>query len=262
MSLAGGLRLGGQSVFRTSGWPAIILSTTKTTGFNPIMTKTGATLRWAWGDGTYTDSNAPTKNYPAGTKTLEVWSVDGFAGVTVVALTARSMIGPVPSFARFPALVTCALGINAFSGALPSLAPCTALVTFACNTNSLSGSLPSFAACTSLRSFAANGNSFSGTLPSFAPCTALTDFRVDFNSLTDVVAGSFATQKSLATAILDTSALVQSAVDQVLADLVVSLGIPGRVLCTVDLGGNAPPSAAGLANKATLIAAGWTVFTA
>jgi hypothetical protein len=104
---------------------------------------------------------------------------------------------------------------------------------------------------------------FSGTLPPFAACTSLAYFNCNNNQFSDVVAGSFATQKSMNTAHFGSNALPAAAVNQVLADCVVSLGISGRVVCTVNLAGgtNAAPTGQGLTDKATLVAAGWTVTT-
>jgi hypothetical protein len=81
------------------------------------------------------------------------------------------------------------------------------------------------------------------------------------NTFSAAVAGSFATQKSLSVSDFHNNALTQAAVDQILADFVTSLGISGRVANTVNLTGgtNSTPSPAGLASKATLVAASWTV---
>jgi hypothetical protein len=173
--------------------------------------------------------------------------------------------GTLPSFATCTALVTFYCYTNAFSGTLPSFATCTALVTFSCYTNAFSGTLPSFATCTKLVTFYCFANAFSGTLPSFATCTKLVTFYCGYssgnNQFADVVAGSFATQKSMATAHFGRNALAATAVNQILADFVVSLGISGRVSCTVNLDGgtNAAPTGQGITDRNTLVAAGWTV---
>jgi len=229
-----------QQMFRASVLPTMVFQTTMTTGFHPQFTKSGATLYWKWPDGTYTRSNAPTKTLAAGTKRVEVQSQDGFSLSTTVNIASLSL-----------------------SGTLPSFAVCTMLTAFACYTNSFSGTLPSFAACTDLNTFQCYANSFSGTLPSFAACTKLTFFSAHDNQFSNVVAGSLATQKSLATANLAVNALPAAAVNQILADFVVSLGIGGRVTCTVNTSGgtNAAPTGQGILDKATLIAAGWTVTT-
>lgn len=216
---------------------ALIFSTTKTSGFNPSVTKSGKTSLWAWGDGTYTTSNSPTKTYTAGTKTFRLITLDTFNGLTVVNLNGRSMTGAIPSFARCPNITTLQLYSNAFSGSLPNFSNNTKLLSLDADTNSLSGIIPSFAACNLLVSLDLDTNLFTGT-----------------------IAGSFATQKSMTLADFHGNSLTQAAVDQILADFVVSLGISGRSVATVHLqGGNSTPSAAGLVSKATLVGAGWTV---
>jgi hypothetical protein len=370
-----------QEWFHAASLATLVFQTTKTTGFSPSFSKTGATLYWKWPDGTYTSSNAPSKNLAAGTKTVSVQSRDGFNKVDQFNGTSQQFSGALPSFAAFTALTDFRCYGNAFTGALPSFAACTALVGFQCYSNSFSGALPSFAACTALVIFYCFSNNFTGALPSFAACTALTDFRcygnaftgalpsfaactaltgfqcysnsfsgalpsfatctlltifnvssnafsgtlpsfatctlltifsvssnafsgtlpsfatctlltsfnvssnafsgtlpsfatctlltgfsvggVTGNQFSGVTAGSFATQKSLNTANFAINALPAAAVNQILADFVVSLGISGRVVCTVTLSGgtNAAPTGQGILDEATLIAAGWTVTT-
>lgn len=171
----------------------------------------------------------------------------------------------MPTFAACTKLVTWSCGgttsYNGFSGTLPSFNTCIELVTWKCYDNRFTGSLPTFAACTKLVTFLAQSNFFSGTLPNFATCTKLVTFTAYQNNFSGYTAGSFATQKDMTSLRLDTNNLPQAAIDNILADLVVSLGVVGRVACAVDLsgGGNAMPSAAGLADVATLRAAGWTV---
>ena len=142
---------------------------------------------------------------------------------------------------------------------------CTNLATFHCYANSFSGTLPSFAACTNLATFYCYANSFSGTLPSFAACTNLATFYCYANAFSGYEAGGFATQVSLATLDMRTNAITAAAdINAILADLVTSTGIGGRVGCTVQLEGgtNAAPTGQGITDKATLNAIeGWTVTT-
>ncbi len=170
----------------------------------------------------------------------------------------------LPSFAACTALTDWRGNTNQFSGILPSFAACTALTQWYGHVNQFSGTLPSFAACTALVTWQGYSNQFSGTLPSFAACTALTDWYGYINQFSGYEAGGFATQKFLANLNLITNNLPVASIDAILADLVTSLGISGRVACTVNLSGTgnaAPSDPAGLASKATLVAAGWTVTT-
>ena len=170
--------------------------------------------------------------------------------------------GTLPSFAACTGLFYCYLNQNSFSGTLPSFAACTGLLEFRCNNNGFSGNLPSFNSCPHLVLFDCGQCNFSGTLPDFSGCVALQSFQAWINNFNQVTAGSFATQASMYFCRLAYNALVQSAVDQVLADFVTSLSLPGRVACEVHLEGNTAPSSAGYANKAILNAvSGWAVTT-
>jgi hypothetical protein len=77
-----------------------------------------------------------------------------------------------------------------------------------------------------------------------------------------ITASSLSTQKIMTTLTFSDISLTNAQEDQILADLVTSLGISGgRSVCTVNLAGasNAALDAAGLASRSTLLAAGWTV---
>jgi len=77
-----------------------------------------------------------------------------------------------------------------------------------------------------------------------------------------VTANTLSTQVAMTTLNLSNDALTAAAVNQVLADLVTSLTGRGSVKCTTTLNGtNAAPTGTGITNKATLVAAGWTVTT-
>ena len=77
-----------------------------------------------------------------------------------------------------------------------------------------------------------------------------------------VTANTLSTQVAMTTLNLSNDALAAAAVNQVLADLVTSLTGRGSTKCTTTLNGtNAAPTGTGITNKATLVAAGWTVTT-
>jgi hypothetical protein len=235
----GGARIARAQSLSRYNLEALIFSTTHTSFFHPIVTKSGKALNWAWGDGSYSlGTNSPTKTLAAGTKTFRMITLDGFSGVTQMDFDSQLMAGALPSLARCPNLQVLEFYANGFVGTVPS-----------------------FQNNTKLQSLDLYNNLFSGIIPSFANLTLLTNLNVNNNSFTGVVAGSVATQKSLNYASFYKNALTQAAVDQILADFVTSQGISGRVTCQVDLSGgtNSTPSAAGLANKALLVAASWTV---
>ena len=177
--------------------------------------------------------------------------------------------GQLPSFAACPLLAYFEAHVNSFSGSLPSFNNCTALTHFGMQNawGGAVGTLPSFAACTALTTFTVDavgdGTGINGAVPSFATCTALTSFSTYGSFITGVTAGSFATQKNLTNLNLSYGSLPSAEVNKVLADCVTSLSISGRAACTVQLGlyNNQAPTGQGLTDKATLIAAGWTVNT-
>jgi hypothetical protein len=118
--------------------------------------------------------------------------------------------------------------------------------------------------CKNLTSFTYYANyDLAFGMPSFAPCTALTSFTIRQTDLNSIPIGCFNTQANLATIHLGTNSLPAAMVNRVLASLVVSLALPGRVTCTVTLNGgtNAAPTGQGATDKQTLIDAGWTVTT-
>lgn len=148
-------------------------------------------------------------------------------------------------------------------GACSSFAALGATITFLqIDFDNIGGTIPSFAANTGLDTFWLSGNPFTGTLPTMAALSNLTDFECFSTGINNVVAGSFATQSFMAQCLLGGNALPSAAVNQVLADCITTLGL-GNTTCHLDLSGgtNGAPTGAGITNKATLIAAGWTVMT-
>lgn len=185
-----------QQALRATSFATLRFIVTQTTGFSPVFTKTGRTLYWKWPDGTYTSSNSPTKNFAAGTKSLQVQSQDGFQGITDVTLDGLAIIDPLPSFALCTGLQTFSCqGNDTFSGTLPSFARCTQLLTFALAQDAgigthFSGVLPSFNTCTLLQGFDISNNGFSGALPSFAACTQIGATSLAFNASNNNFSGT------------------------------------------------------------------------
>jgi len=96
-------------------------------------------------------------------------------------------------------------------------------------------------------------------------CTNLTNFHCHTNSFSGYDAGGFATQIGLTVLDARWNAITVAAdINEILADLVTSSALGGRVGCTVKLEGgtNAAPTGQGATDKATLNAIeGWTVTT-
>jgi len=258
---------------------------TRATTFTGVdTTKTGTVIHWDFGDGTSQDINDPVKVYPdTSLKTVYMVAADGWGGLTVLNMNTRSLRGPIPSLARATALVYFYVNNNQLTGAIPSLTANTALVDFIAYVNQLTGSIPSLTTNTALAFFYVNNNQLTGAIPSLTANTALVYFNVGDNQLTGSIPSlaantalvTFHTYNNqltsyaggLGTRVLTTfnawfNALTGVAVNAILADLVVAQA-GGNPVCTVNLSGgtNAAPTGQGLTDKATLIAAGWTVTT-
>ena len=136
--------------------------------------------------------------------------------------------------------------------------PQSKLTAFDCGSNQLTGSIPSLTANTALVTLYCNGNRLTGSIPSLTANTALVTLYCYNNRLTGVDAG-FAVRPALLNAHFESNLLTQSAVDAILAAFVAAGGLAGAL--SIGGSGNATPSAAGLASKATLQGLGWTVVT-
>lgn len=167
---------------------------------------------------------------------------------------------PFPDLSKCPSLLTIDAGVNpGYTGSVPSIAANPLFQIFQVGGCNLSGPIPSLTINTALTGYAVNNNNFiNGNIPTFATNTLLTAFNAASNIITGVVPG-FAVPAALKTIDLHNNLLTQAAVDAILAAVVLAGATGG----TLNLGGtgNATPSAAGLADKATLITRTWTVTT-
>jgi hypothetical protein len=172
----------------------------------------------------------------------------------------NQLTGSIPGLTTNTALAYFQVGANQLTGSIPSLTTNTALVDFLAYSNQLTGSIPSLTTNTALVYFYVHVNQLTGSIPSLTTNAALVTFYVSNNQLTGYAGG-------LGTRVLtifdaSTNALTDIAVNAILADLVVAQA-GGNPVCTVSLSGgtNAAPTGQGLLDKATLIAAKWTVTT-
>jgi hypothetical protein len=196
-------------------------------------------------------------------------TLSSFAGMTALEyfnIINTGLTGALPSFSGCTGLkYFFANQVYGLTGSLPSFADSTGLIEFRCDDNTgLTGSLPSFNTCTSLQFLHINVPEFTGTIPTFHNCTNLIEVYIPMNvgtGFTGYTSGAFNNQVNLNSLNFYGSSLSQANVDAILADLVTSLGLGGRVTCYVSLdgGSNAHPSGAGITSHNTLEAAGWTV---
>ena len=114
------------------------------------------------------------------------------------------------------------------------------------------------AANTALTVFYCYANQLTGSIPSLSSNTALTVFHCSSNQLTGFTGG---VTQTLGYFDASTNALTLAAVDSILAAFVAANRTTGSRELYLQGGTNAAPSAAGLADKATLVSRGWTVLT-
>ncbi len=177
-----------------------------------------------------------------------------------------SGLSVLPSFANCPLLTYYEDHDNPISGTIWDVTqnPLLQHLRIAAADGNITGSPPVLSNCPQLSYLGLQNMYITGGIPDVTLCTALTYFSMQgcqyINSYSE---GAFATQKNLATLDLQYMALPATAVNAILHDCVASLSVSGRVPCALTLNEyhNATPTGQGLLDKATLIAAGWTVTT-
>ena len=158
------------------------------------------------------------------------------------------------------ALTTLSLGANNLTGIIPNeLGNLTSLTILSLSAGSLTGIIPNeLGNLTSLTALYLYSNSLTGEIPvELGNLTSLTTLNLSENSLIGNFLNTLNTQANLNDLQLQDNSLTQTNVDNILADLVDSLNLAGRVICTVDLSTNSAPT--DLTDVNTLETAGWTV---
>lgn len=233
------------------------------------MTKSGAIPWIDCGDGTvimYGDYHT----FPDGsTKNIRMWSPDGWDGLTAINLAWGSNTGKLPRFPGCKNLNSIGLDNNTFTDGEWNYDELTALQSLTLQSNTAIGgfdaSTQHWGLNTALQYLNLDGGNFSGTIPDFTNCTALTYcYYGGGGTTTDFVHGSFQTQANLyLIGFWNHNWATASIVNAMLHDCVVSLGLGSRVTCELQLHGGsmAAPTGQGITDKATLVSAGWTVYT-
>jgi hypothetical protein len=186
-------------------------------------------------------------------------SLGSFTALQQLQCNSNSLTGSIPSISANTALTIFNVAANSFTGVIPSLTTNTLLSSFQCLTNSLTGSIPDLSANTALTYFDCSTNQLTGNIPSLSANASLGTFRCSSNQLSGVAAG-FAVPAALHIFNASSNLLPQAAIDAILAAFVTA-GASGAYTLNLGGTGNASPSAAGLADKATLAGRGWTVTT-
>lgn len=151
---------------------------------------------------------------------------------------------------------------NALTGSWPDLRNANNLTAIDNAINSLTGPIFDLRGNPLLTSLNARNNTLSGNIPTLAYNPALTQIFGYANLFTGVESG-FGVTATLGDFEFNDCLLTQAAVDAILAAFVAAgrTSVAGTCILNVGATGNAAPSAAGLTNKATLVARGWTVTT-
>lgn len=231
-------------VMRDGGWYAVPPDPTWRTNQNIQATYTDA-----GGVVTYVGANAT------------AYAVAG-SGTQNVTLTANGIVLPATIALAPSATTVFYCHDNHISGTLAAcLAGLPSVAYFDVSNNLLSGSIPALSVNPALVWCLVQGNQLTGSIPSLSANTALTQLFGDYNNLSGYAGGGV--PSTLGAIHLNSNRLPSSAVDMILSDLVTAgrTSTSGAAECYLNGGTNGYPSAAGEADKATLVSRGWTMLT-
>jgi peptidoglycan/xylan/chitin deacetylase (PgdA/CDA1 family) len=148
-------------------------------------TKTGATLRWNYGNGNiYSQNNLPA-NINNGV--ITVTSVDGFSTWTIFSIISNTFVGNAPRV--WPGMLRYQIYNNNLSGGLPNIrGNVTVQQYLAYNNPNLYSQCPYIEGCSSLTSFDINGTSTYGRIGSFLGCSNLDNYIATNTRIIDTIA--------------------------------------------------------------------------
>lgn len=192
----------------------------------------------------------------------EVTGWENNSNLQVLLIADNKLTGPIPDLSNLTSIKYFWVMGNELTGSFPDLNGLTDLRLINVGNNNLTGTFPAdlqSLGITKMSRFNAYGNSFTGSIPDFAGQTVLQYCLVDNNNLTDFTGTITPTMHRF---IANNNNLTETAVDNILQALVDANGtsLQPKVL-QLSGTGNSTPSAAGIANKNTLISRGWTVST-
>ena len=185
----------------------------------------------------------------------------GCVNMTYILVGFNNFSGSIPAYLDKVLLEDLTFSSNNFTGKIPSIAHLTVLNSYNCDTNNLSGPIPSVLPST-LKYLQIHDNSLSGDIPDLSG-TSMYLIHVHNNKLTGYAGGGINDAGSgLRYFDATNNLLTQEAVDLILSDFVdANHTVVSNENIRLGGTGNATPSAAGLADKATLISRGWSVTT-
>lgn len=180
-----------------------------------------------------------------------------------------SLTGDPSGLSSLSSLISVDLSHSGVSGSLPDFTSLVNLKYLNCEgCSSVSGSaLTGISAATELRLLAINGTHYPIVLPDISGLTKLEYLDLGSTGLTGYTSGSLRTQDKLYYISFDSNALPSADVNAILADIVVSLSLPGRMSLprnywvSLSAGTNGAPTGQGVIDANLLRSFGWVVTT-
>ena len=219
-----------------------------------------------WGDGTPKTavvSNVEMNHVYAGAGTFAVTLIapNQATYLTQIDISADKLISVLTPIQKFPKLTVFFAHINtAWVQNISSWVLPAGLTYFYVFSTSASGNISSWVLPATLQYIRIEITSISGDISGLVLPAGLINFYVLATSVTNCT--NLDSMVSIREIRADNTALIQASVDLYLARCVANEGDTTYATPTLNLGGtNQAPSAAGLLDKATLVAAGWIVTT-
>lgn len=190
---------------------------------------------------------------------------DLLVNFTSFELSGTGVGGDLPQrFFDFPAIEELELTDNKFTNLPPEIGTLDTLTNLLVRQmDTLVGNIPSeIGNLTDLTELTIISTGLSGPVPAeISNLTNIVSLRLDNNPYLDGYTGGLSTQPNMDRCWLLSCNFSTQDVDNMLSDLVDSLGLSGRVNCHVRIENNSVPSAQGETDAQTLRDAGWTVET-
>jgi len=191
----------------------------------------------------------------------DIVNLSGLTSLTTLYLHSTSVSGDIANLSGLTSLTVLSLHSTSVSGDIANLSGLTSLTVLSLYSTSVSGDIANLSGLTSLTVLYLHSTSVSGDIANLSGLTSLASLSLYSTSVSDV-SGNFV-NAGLIILRVQYLGLVEAEVDIILADYVDVAGVDGVNLdlskdYVINLGGNnAPPSAQGLADKATLEGFDW-----
>jgi Leucine-rich repeat (LRR) protein len=196
----------------------------------------------------------------------DISEITGFydnPNIKIVLAATNNLTGPIPDLTSMTSLERYWVMNNEHTGSFPNINGLSELGLINVGNNNLTGTLPAdlqSLGVPNLFRYNVYANSFTGAISDCTGMTKLQFVLADGNDLTDFTGG---VEPSLYRFMANGNNLTETAVDNILQAFVDANRTTNMGSAVINLGGsgNAPPSAAGIASRSTLIGRGWSVTT-